>query len=176
MSHWQNHKFETGAVAAIRRFTVAGSLFGVSLISLSLLPAAPALAQLKSDAPSIQTPMGRAPLTFADIVDRVKPAVVSVYVTNGRPKVASRSGRPPRGDLFPDLPDDHPLNEFFKNLPREFRGAPMPSPRPTLAQGSGFVISPDGYIVTNNHVIDGASKVQVTFDEQNKYEAEVVGA
>ena len=120
--------------------------------------------------------MGRAPLSFADIVERVKPAVVSIHVTNGGAKTAQGRPRPqgrqpqelPR-DFLPDLPDDHPLNEFFKNLPKEWRGQPSPSPRPSLAQGSGFVISADGYVVTNNHVIDGASKIQVSFDKDNKY-------
>jgi serine protease Do len=118
--------------------------------------------------------------SFADIVERVKPAVVSISVTNGGPKLAQGSkGGTPKGfnprDFFPDLPDDHPLNEFFKNLPKEFRGPPNPGQRPTLAQGSGFVISADGYVVTNNHVIDNASKIQVSFDKDNKYEAELVG-
>ncbi len=72
--------------------------------------------------------------------------------------------------MLPDLPDDHPLNEFFRNMPKEFRGQ-----RPTQAQGSGFVISADGYVVTNNHVIDNAGKIQVTFDQNNKYEADLVG-
>jgi len=122
--------------------------------------------------------MGRAPLSFSDIVERVKPAVVSIHVTNGSPKTAlgpKGSPKSPR-DFLPDLPDDHPLNEFFKNLPKEWRGQPGPTPRPSLAQGSGFVISADGFVVTNNHVIDGASKIQVSFDKDNKYEAELVGA
>jgi serine protease Do len=119
--------------------------------------------------------------SFADVVERVKPAVVSISVTNGAklaqgllPK-GSPKGLNPR-DFLPDLPDDHPLNEFFKNLPKEFRGLPNPgAPRPSLAQGSGFVISADGYVVTNNHVIDNASKIQVSFDKDNKFEAELVG-
>ena len=124
--------------------------------------------------------MGRAPLSFADIVERVKPAVVSIHVTNGgQPKVAQGPKGSPKSsprDFLPDLPDDHPLNEFFKNLPKEWRGQPGPgAPRPTQAQGSGFVISADGFVVTNNHVIDGASKIQVSFDKDNKYEAELIG-
>lgn len=160
-----------------RRYAITGVLFGAGLIGLAaLMPAAPTIAQLKSDTPSVQTPFGRAPLSFADIVDRVKPAVVSIQVTNGSPKVASRNRRGGQREPFPDLPDDHPFNEFFKNLPKEFRGEPSPNPRPALAQGSGFVISADGYVVTNNHVIDGATKIQVSFDENNKFEAELVGA
>lgn len=136
------------------------------------LPQQKAVAQLKPD--SVQTPFGRAPLSFADIIERVKPSVVSVSVTGAAPKVASKGGKGfnPR-DLLPDLPDDHPLNDLFKNLPKDFKG--MPNQRPSQSQGSGFVISEDGYVVTNNHVIDGAAKIQVSFDKDRKYEAELVG-
>jgi serine protease Do len=129
------------------------------------------------------SPFGRgAPVSFADVVERVKPAVVSISVSGPGPKVARNEpkGRGEPGDKFnrgdrggkdmPGLPDDHPLNEFFKNFPKDFR-----APRPTQAQGSGFVISADGYVVTNNHVIDGAGKIQVSFDRENKYEAELIG-
>ncbi len=130
---------------------------------------------------------GRAPLSFADIVDRVKPAVVSIQVTAGGRAVAQapqqQQQQPPRGGQqqprrpenfggIPGLPDDHPLNEFFKNLPR---GAPGTPNQPSMSQGSGFVISEDGFVVTNNHVIDGATKIQVTFDNREKFEAELVG-
>jgi serine protease Do len=161
----------------------ASALAGVALagvVGLGL-PHSAVLAQ-KADA-GVQMPFGRAPLSFADIVDRVKPAVVSISVTNGGPKIAQGPGGPPKGgspkginpkDFLPDLPDDHPFSEFFKNLPKEWRGQPGPS-RPSLAQGSGFVISADGFVVTNNHVIDNASKIQVSFDKDNKFEAELVG-
>jgi serine protease Do len=171
--------YQTAPRMSRRRLAYGSALAGLALggvVGLGLaLP--PAQAQLKSDAPGLQTPYGRAPLTFADIVDRVKPAVVSIHVTNGGGKIAmgpDGKGGGPR-DLLPDLPDDHPLSEFFKRLPPELRGLPSPNARPTLAQGSGFVISADGYVVTNNHVIDGASKIQVSFDQDRKFEAELVG-
>ncbi len=132
----------------------------------------PAFAQLRADTPAIQTPMGRAPLTFADIVERVKPAVVSISVTGSTRTARNQRGGGGGGSPLPDLPDDHPLNDFFRNLPK---GGATPPPRPTQAQGSGFVISADGYVVTNNHVIDGANKIQVTFDDGEKLEAELVG-
>src|SRR6185295_8735931 len=166
-----------------RRLAYASAVAGLALagvVGLGL-PQATVHAQLKPDGPGIQMP-GRAPASFADIVDRVKPAVVSIHVTNGggQPKVAQApKGGSPKGsprDLFPGLPDDHPLSEFFKNLPKEWRDMPGPgNQRPTQAQGSGFVISADGYVVTNNHVIDGGSKIQVSFDKDNKYEAELIG-
>jgi len=163
-----------GAISAPAFAVVGAMALGLAA------PSTPALAQLKADSPSVQTPYGRAPITFADIVDRVKPAVVSISVTNGGAKVASKGGQPkgkggrgPGIPGLPDLPDDHPLNDFFRNLPKEFGGSPVP--RPTQAQGSGFVISADGYVVTNNHVIDGADKIQVSFDENNRYDAELIG-
>ena len=166
-----------GAARGKRRVVFASTLALLALtgvVGLGL-PLERVEAQLKAD--SVQTPFGRAPLSFADIVDRVKPAVVSIHVTNGGPKVAQKGAAPRGKDLLPDLPDDHPLSEFFKRLPPEFRGQPGPnSGRPTLAQGSGFVISADGYVVTNNHVIDGASKIQVSFDKDNKFDAELVGS
>src|SRR5919106_4955126 len=167
-----------GAARLAPRKRRLAALAGISALALvTAAPTAPALAQFKSDAPGVRTPYGQAPLTFADIVERVKPAVVSISVTDGGARVAGREtprapGRPDQFP-FPDLPGDHPLNEFFRNMPKEFRGAP--TPRPIQAQGSGFVISADGYVVTNNHVVDGTSKVTVSFDEHNKHEADVVG-
>ena len=163
-----------------RRLAYASALAGLALagvVGLGL-PHATVQAQLKSD--GVQMP-GRAPASFADIVDRVKPAVVSIHVSGASaPKVAQTPRGAPRGssprDLFPGLPDDHPLNEFFKNLPKEWRDGGQGAPRPSQAQGSGFVISADGFVVTNNHVIDGGGKIQVSFDKDNKFEAELIGS
>ncbi len=120
------------------------------------------------------------PNTFADLVERVKPSVVSIRVSSGgRPAVASDrgSGREGRGTTpFPDLPDDHPLNEFFRNLPgRGQPGGQAPRTPRRASQGSGFVISEDGFVVTNNHVIDNAEEIKVTFDGREEFTAELVG-
>ena len=145
-----------------------------TLAVVAAAPLAPASAQLSS---------GRAPMTFADIVEKVKPAVVSIRVSSGPQKRVTSNRTPPnnqrrgRGRVpFPDLAPDHPLNEFFKNMPRGGRGGPAPQQRRRRAQGSGFVISADGYVVTNNHVIKGGSQITVVFDEKNKYDAKLVGA
>jgi serine protease Do len=129
---------------------------------------------------TVETPMGRAPLSFADLVERVKPSVVSVSVINdgGASKMAANEKKDDKkgGNKFnfPDLPPDHPLHDFFKHLPKEF--GQQEQPKVVQGQGSGFVISSDGYVVTNNHVIDGATKIQVTFDgDETKYDAKLVG-
>ena len=61
----------------------------------------------------VVTPFGRAPLSFADVIEKVRTSVVSIHVTNGGGAQSFGSGGP---ELFPDLPDDHPLKDFFKKF------------------------------------------------------------
>src|SRR5262245_58508917 len=110
---------------------------------------------------------------FADVVQRVSPAVVSVRV-KAKIEPASDDGAQGFSNSpgLDELPDDHPLKRFF----REFRGdgdsqgngdhryGDRPhKPRP-VAQGSGFFISEDGYLVTNNHVVEGGAEFTVVMD------------
>lgn len=158
----------TKSIGRDLRRLAAVAVVGAGLVGIGIAEhSAPAVAQFKPGTPA-ET------LSFAEIVERVKPAVVSISTTN-EVKVADRSrgpgGRPFEG--IPGLPEDHPLNEFFKNMPNG-QGNPMQQ-RPRQAAGSGFVVSPDGFIVTNNHVVDGATKVKVSFDDQEEIDARIVG-
>jgi len=147
------------------RRLAAAVILGAGLMALGVADrSAPAVAQLKVGTPA-ET------MSFADIVERVKPAVVSVSTTNDVPKVADNKKSPRPFEGIPGLPEDHPLNELFKNLP----GAQPQQQRPRQAAGSGFVITPDGYIVTNRHVVDGATKVKVSFDDQEEFDATIKG-
>ncbi|MFM1814301.1 MAG: putative periplasmic serine endoprotease DegP-like [Pseudomonadota bacterium] len=160
----------------IRTKSIALGAAGGLALALLASPPTPAQAQLfSSEKTPAASQLSRAPLSFADIVERVKPAVVSINATNGGRVTTSQRSKPnQRGlqEFFPDLPEDHPLNEFFKNMPRNFNNAPTPR---RAATGSGFVISADGYVVTNNHVIDGANQITVSFDQKEKLDAELVG-
>ncbi len=118
------------------------------------------------------------PPSFADVVERVKGAVVSVKV-----KTRDESGSARMTPALPRLQPGDPLERFFRQFgepggddtggrqarPREGR------PSQGLAQGSGFIISADGYVVTNNHVIDHAEDITITLDNGTTLEANLVG-
>jgi len=108
---------------------------------------------------------------FADLVEAVKPAVVSIQVEG------QEAAQPQSGGNFemPDLPDGHPLKKFFDQFGDQFGNQQKQAPRKYLATGSGFVISGDGYIVTNDHVVKDSTKVTVVFDNGDEMPAKVIG-
>ena len=102
---------------------------------------------------------------FADVAERVTPAVVNVKVTSESNRALGLSGHPA-------LPENLPMPEYFRRFFEE-RG-PM-KPYRVQGQGSGFLIDAKGHIVTNNHVIDGATQVTVVLNDGSSHEARVVG-
>jgi serine protease Do len=108
-----------------------------------------------------------APIGFADIVERVKPAVVGVRVKieEATPSDDEQQNKP--------APPGSPFDRFFRQF-----GIPMPDktvPKSGTALGSGFFISSDGYVVTNNHVVANGKSFEVTTDSGKTYQAKVVG-
>ncbi len=148
-------------------FALAGAL-GLGLLGAALAPSTPT-ANAQTTA---LTPYANAPASFADLAEKVRPAVVSIRVKNGSKRQKPRRNAP--NFNAPDLPDDHPLNEFFKRFRKDGPDGERRR-RPSLAQGSGFIISDDGYLVTNNHVIAEATEISITMDNGDEYEAETIG-
>lgn len=107
-----------------------------------------------------------APESFADLVETLLPAVVNVSTTQ---KIAGRDS----GPGF-DVPEDSPFRDFFDQFNRR-RDDDEDRPRRATSLGSGFVIDSSGLIVTNNHVIEGADKITVTFADDTTLEAELIG-
>jgi len=130
-------------------------------------------AQVNNEVRKVERPVG-----FADIVERVKPSVISVKI-NIAEKTAKDDGATKDEDS--PFPPGSPMERFFRRfggpdgLPPSPRGGPRGGRGPVTGQGSGFFISPDGYAVTNNHVVDGADKVEVTMDDGKSYIAKVIG-
>jgi len=103
------------------------------------------------------------PNSFAELAERLGPTVVNVQVT----KVAPVGD----GQGMPDL--DGPSGEFFQRFFRD--SMPRRAPHRLQGSGSGVIISPDGSILTNNHVVDGAQEVTVTMADKQEYKARVIG-
>ncbi len=120
---------------------------------------------LTPDEPAL-TPEDNRPLSFADLAEQVSPAVVNITTTS-----IVAGGMGPEGMV----PEGSPFEDFFD----EFGGPNGPGgpggPQRSQALGSGFVISSDGYIVTNNHVIADADEIQIEFFGGETMDAELVG-
>jgi serine protease Do len=113
---------------------------------------------------------------FGDLVAKVKPAVISVRVKiDGDAEAASVSRENERMDSDqPDSQSGSPFQRFERQFGRGQNGMPQRH-QVITGEGSGFFISPDGYAVTNNHVVDHAQSVQVTADDGTIYTAKVIG-
>jgi len=139
------------------RFALMGAAAALALGAAVGAPVNKAFAE----APSSVTVAPVGPASFADVVERVKGAVVAVKV-----KAYEESQNPFEGQ---ELSPDDPLYRFFK------RFGETPQKRMTMSQGSGFILSADGYVVTNNHVVERATDVEVTLEDGRTLPAKVVG-
>ena len=170
-------KFARRPLAVTAAALIALSALGLALgQDMRFASAEPAQPTTSTQVPQgVQTPYGVAPLSFADLVQKVSPAVVSINV-KGDAKVAENDM--PQIPGLPDLPEDNPLYDFFKQFRQgqPGHGNRMQRPSPTLAQGSGFFISADGFLVTNNHVVEDAEDISVTLESGDKYPATLVGS
>ncbi len=140
---------------------------GLGLAGLVNMAPTPVFAQSNTAAAAQFMP------SFADIVAKVRPAVVSVKV---KLEAASMSEDDGQDFAVPDLPPGHPLEKFFKQFRDQGKNGKKGGPKQYgMAQGSGFFISADGYLVTNNHVVENAVEVTLTTDDGQTLAAKIIG-
>ena len=104
------------------------------------------------------------PSSFADLVEKLSPSVVSIASTT----IIENNSQ----NQIPQFPEGSPFDEFFKDY---FDRDQRRSQRPMTGLGSGFIISDDGIIVTNNHVIVGADEITVILSDETEYTAQLLG-
>jgi len=112
-----------------------------------------------------------APESFAPLAERTLPAVVNISTT----QTIKNAGRSPVP--MPEFPPGSPFEEFFREFFERQQQDPNAPPRRAASLGSGFIIDPSGYVVTNNHVIEGADEVRVIFQdaENTELKAKIIG-
>jgi serine protease Do len=137
--------------------SLASALRGTLFVLMFVAMPVPALAQVRA---------GGLP-DFTELYERQGPAVVSIDVTQKA-----------RQQRFPDISEDDPFYEFFRRFGQVPRNGPGGQQREfeTQSTGSGFIISADGYIVTNAHVVDDANEVTVRLSDKREFVAKVVGS
>jgi len=112
----------------------------------------------------ISKQLNAVPSSFADLVEELSPSVVSIASTT----IIENNSQ----NQIPQFPEGSPFDEFFKDY---FDRDQRRSQRPMTGLGSGFIISADGIIVTNNHVIEGADEITVILSDEKEYSAELLG-
>ena len=111
---------------------------------------------------------------FSEIVKKTTPAVVNIAVTGGGEGSRRRGGMPPNPFGTPP-PGDEPGGGELPTPPPGPHGPPAPHGRPDQSAGSGVIFDANGFIVTNNHVVEGATQITVTLSDRREFSAKVVG-
>ena len=164
----------SGASPVFRLAELFGLLIG-AILALTL--ASSAVAQGVAGAEQTLSPpaasasaaaIAERPQSFADLADRLLPAVVNISTT----QTVRRTDMP--GPDIPQFPPGSPFRDFFDEFFND-RQTPEGVPRQATSLGSGFIISEDGYVVTNFHVIRGADEVTVLLQDETALPAEVIG-
>ncbi|MGE5368574.1 MAG: Do family serine endopeptidase [Chloroflexota bacterium] len=164
MQHPITERSSRSSSPARRRASRVALMGAVAALAFGAATGVP-VGQAFAEASSVTTAPATGPASFADVVDRVKGAVVAIKV-----KGYEESHNNPFEGQGQELSPDDPMYRFFKRF-----GGETPQKHMTQSQGSGFIISADGYVVTNNHVVEHANDVEVALDDGRTLSAKVIG-
>ena len=162
-----------------RRLTLLGSVAGLGIAAIIADPGGYNRIDLRnwgSSAQAAETSQQQRPFSFSGIVAKVKPAVISVRVKIDESEKTSSLSKQDDNNVMPfeqEPPSDNFFEQFnFRNMPKNgvFRRHKV-----ITGAGSGFFISPDGYAVTNFHVVDHAKTIEVKCDDGTTYSGKVIG-
>lgn len=164
----------TKPTSRYKHLAIAGAVTA-ALVSAQLLSLPQTAVAVPKPVVSADSTAQYGPPSFANLAEQVKPAVVSIAITG---KTKLMAGMPGQEFNMPQFPEGSPFGEFFKHFyqgQRGMSGEDHAAEREFQAVGSGFVISPDGYVVTNNHVVENAEEISVIMQDGTRYEATVKG-
>jgi serine protease Do len=108
---------------------------------------------------------------FTELVNKNAAAVVNISTSMKKPEAAAM----PPGFSMPDIPEDSPFHDFFKKYFDEMPKGFGPPSQERSSLGSGFIISKDGYVITNNHVVSNAEEIVVRLNDRREFIAELIG-
>ncbi len=161
---WKNRSARFGWLAG----AIAAAALTASLVSINHDSVAQSAAVVQPAVPHSASSPG----SFADVIETVSPAVVNIMISKleqAQPTGFEQEPGAQRGQRGQQFPFDEFFGRFFDQPNQQKRE------RRTEGQGSGFIVDSNGYIVTNNHVADGADKIVVTMPDGRKFDATLVG-
>ena len=164
-------RFKRAALAV----TVTTALASAAMFSLPQSASAISTEAVTGQAGAIGTGVQYGPPSFADLAEQVEPAVVSIAVSGNTEAIAQMNGQQFQ---MPQFPEGSPFGEFFEQFRDRIPGRPGAGngAQPEVkGAGSGFIISADGYVVTNNHVVENATEIEVILQNGDRYEASIKG-
>ena len=167
-SNGRTHDISLGRSKRFFKYTAVAAALALSLGGITVI-AKTRVALPETSPLALEHSVQHVPVSFSGLIERVQPAVVNITIDG--------TMLPEMGDKIPDLalPDNPEFKEFFERFFKRSPALPGQQGHKVHGVGSGFIVTAEGHIVTNSHVIEKASKIHVVLNDGQRLLAEVVG-